>query len=343
MKRISLKTMLGLTVMTLLAQASQASIPKIIDWKGHLSWATIGVKQVKTTIYWEGPLGPEEEWGWMWDFETLQYNRPTNLIIVAYAELLPNGEGTADDLIKITTVHARDLNPYGENYQPNVFNATGFDPTDPPFVPMGDHTFVSRQGFPFNSNGYQTVPLGALPALLPDADLSGFGGNPANIVYLSRTIVPRSQFMISNGFQQFLGVVKLDGWIGSERSLNVVPLEIMLDSQALAEANLRGSGDTGVFLIPIPPSGQHSVRVKPHGFLAKRLNASNGVNGNGAVFTPGDTNNDNKIDDFDLSAVIFDFGSVGGQSGFTDLNGDGKVNDFDLAAVIFNFGERGDN
>jgi hypothetical protein len=54
---------------------------------------------------------------------------------------------------------------------------------------------------------------------------------------------------------------------------------------------------------------------------------------------PGDVDCSGCVDDADLAAVIFEFGSAeSGAFGNTDLNNDGIVDDADLAEVIFNFG-----
>ncbi len=50
----------------------------------------------------------------------------------------------------------------------------------------------------------------------------------------------------------------------------------------------------------------------------------------------GDVNGDGCVDDADLLAVLFAFGSTGG--GAEDVNNDGVVDDADLLTVLFNFG-----
>jgi len=52
---------------------------------------------------------------------------------------------------------------------------------------------------------------------------------------------------------------------------------------------------------------------------------------------PGDVNGDGCVDDIDLLAVLFAFGSYGTNLP-EDLNGDGTVDDADLLEVLFNFG-----
>jgi probable HAF family extracellular repeat protein len=53
----------------------------------------------------------------------------------------------------------------------------------------------------------------------------------------------------------------------------------------------------------------------------------------------GDTNGDGCVDDADLLAVLFAFGSAGtGDTRHEDINKDGIVDDADLLQVLFNFG-----
>lgn len=56
---------------------------------------------------------------------------------------------------------------------------------------------------------------------------------------------------------------------------------------------------------------------------------------------PADVNNDRVIDDADLLAVLFAFGTHGsGDTHHEDINKDGVVDDADLLTVLFNFGSR---
>jgi hypothetical protein len=54
--------------------------------------------------------------------------------------------------------------------------------------------------------------------------------------------------------------------------------------------------------------------------------------------TPGDVSGDNIIDDQDLLAVLFGFGSTDPD---LDITGDGRVDDADLLLVLFGFGQSG--
>jgi hypothetical protein len=52
----------------------------------------------------------------------------------------------------------------------------------------------------------------------------------------------------------------------------------------------------------------------------------------------GDVNANGCVDDADLLAVLFNFGSSGNNLGREDTNCDGRVDDADLLQVLFNFG-----
>lgn len=52
----------------------------------------------------------------------------------------------------------------------------------------------------------------------------------------------------------------------------------------------------------------------------------------------GDVNDDCRVDDADLLAVLFQFGNTGPFVGRADTNCDGRVDDADLLTVLFNFG-----
>jgi hypothetical protein len=69
------------------------------------------------------------------------------------------------------------------------------------------------------------------------------------------------------------------------------------------------------------------------------LNLSGAVQVNWAFPVAGDVNNDDTIDDADLLAVLFAFGSNDFEA---DANGDGVVDDADLLLVLFNFGASGE-
>jgi len=69
------------------------------------------------------------------------------------------------------------------------------------------------------------------------------------------------------------------------------------------------------------------------------LNLSGAVRADWVFPIGGDVNNDDIIDDADLLAVLFAFGSNDFEA---DANGDGVVDDADLLLVLFNFGASGE-
>jgi hypothetical protein len=85
----------------------------------------------------------------------------------------------------------------------------------------------------------------------------------------------------------------------------------------------------------ISPDGRHIVgwgyngtRRRQEAFLLSLPCASH----------QGDVNMDGCVDDADLLAILFAFGSTGSNVGRADINCDGVVDDADLLTVLFNFG-----
>jgi hypothetical protein len=143
---------------------------------------------------------------------------------------------------------------------------------------------------------------------------------------------------------EFTGTVKLKGWMGS--SISSVPVTLVIDGGAPSIIYLTGTGNTGTFVTQLPNSGSHTVQIKLGSYLSQTLTITtsgtpvsgtfDGSDHSGLI--PGDTNNDNIIDDFDFNTVITNFGSV---SSIGDSNGDEVVDDFDFTNIIVNFGSVG--
>lgn len=115
-------------------------------------------------------------------------------------------------------------------------------------------------------------------------------------------------------------------------------------------------GDRTVQTVSLPPaidalhaymasfeaSGRYTVVAKLEKHLSRRvdnLNLSGAVGVNWEFPIGGDVNDDDIIDDADLLAVLFAFGSNDFEA---DANGDGVVDDADLLMVLFNFGAVGE-
>jgi hypothetical protein len=86
----------------------------------------------------------------------------------------------------------------------------------------------------------------------------------------------------------------------------------VVDGGAAVSKSLTGSGSTGTFTVDLPNTGLYSVKVKA------AVTLSQTVSGTTPALVAGDFNQqcgdntgDNAIDDFDLNAVITNFGSIG--------------------------------
>jgi len=106
---------------------------------------------------------------------------------------------------------------------------------------------------------------------------------------------------------------------------------------------IRDNGNDASFLwrfqLPYNYFGNNSPSVGPDGTVyvaASRDNADAQVLYAFAPAPAGDINADGCIDDADLLAVLFAFGSTGCLP--EDVNGDGVIDDADLLEVLFNFG-----
>jgi hypothetical protein len=111
------------------------------------------------------------------------------------------------------------------------------------------------------------------------------------------------------------------GWV--YENLNQVYSNLLTDGSVLLVANA------------ISPDGRHIVgwgyngtRRRQEAFLLSLPCASH----------QGDVNMDGCVDDADLLAILFAFGSTGSNVGRADINCDGVVDDADLLTVLFNFG-----
>ena len=98
-------------------------------------------------------------------------------------------------------------------------------------------------------------------------------------------------------------------------------------------ANLLSGGSYFIAALEVSEDGRYIVG---YGY-----NAARGRNEGFLLDTwrVGDTNGDGCVDDADLLAVLFAFGSAGtGDTRHEDINKDGIVDDADLLEVLFNFG-----
>jgi hypothetical protein len=75
----------------------------------------------------------------------------------------------------------------------------------------------------------------------------------------------------------------------------------------------------------------------PDGAILREIEMGGGGEAGNSLPVPGDLDGNRCVDDSDLLAVLFAFGSTG-EGLDEDLTGDGVVDDVDLLIVLFNFG-----
>lgn len=127
-------------------------------------------------------------------------------------------------------------------------------------------------------------------------------------------------------------------------------------ANVMVEVQRRNPGETtpvATYYLPLSPSGKveipdavpagtWDIAVKAPGRLrdvAKSVKVPTHAVATFAL-TPGDANNDNRVDILDLNATLLAFGTAG--SAYTDVDGDGLVALGDLNLVLVGFGEQGE-
>ncbi len=137
------------------------------------------------------------------------------------------------------------------------------------------------------------------------------------------------------------GQARLAGRVGLPLG---IPLRLTLLQGSTAVQTIETTLDAyGRFSERVNAPGTYTVRAKAGSYLSLTLpNVSISTQGFASLplqFTVnGDVNGDDVIDDADLLAVLFAFGSDDPDA---DLNGDSVVDDADLLTVLFNFGAGG--
>jgi len=204
------------------------------------------------------------------------------------------------------------------------------------------------------ANLKKTVALGAhvLAAGSHTLTLEPIGQNAASTgmdAHIDRLVVAPSVAKFNVG-----GTVTPDAWMADyDYSYKVLRAAVYADD---------GTGNAGALITEKPvfvenfagmymwnvslPAGNYIIRLKAFQSLSSEIAVS--VDGSGDVYygdvplTLGDTNNDDRIDDYDLLAVSGDFGAApSGFNGQTDLTGDNMVDDYDLLQVSGWFGVAG--
>jgi probable HAF family extracellular repeat protein len=128
-------------------------------------------------------------------------------------------------------------------------------------------------------------------------------------------------------------VGEADNTSGYERAFRWTAQSGMQDLNQLYAVLLQDGSDL-LYAYAISPDGRYIVGV-----------GRNAATGRGEAYLldtwrRGDTNGDGCVDDSDLLAVLFAFGTPGtGQTRHEDINKDGIVDDADLLEVLFAFGQ----
>lgn len=179
----------------------------------------------------------------------------------------------------------------------------------------------------------------SIESLFSDPNVASVGGNPrwpnryhsgncatANDPRLTLTVNERRpncpvtiELRRTSGFGQLLGPV----FVGT--------------------ATTDASGVIRDYVLRGVTPGTYHLLVKPRSWLRKQISNVNLVSGSNVLSwnydTPGDGNDNNKVDEFDYGLLIQEFDTTSARS---DFNGDGIVDEFDYGMLIAHFGEYGD-
>jgi hypothetical protein len=167
----------------------------------------------------------------------------------------------------------------------------------------------------WNGRDPRTITLQEIPTSSGSFNASqalGISADGSTIVgYRRRQLQPRAARWRKTG----------SGWVYED--LNQVYSNLLRDGSVLQVANAISSD--GRHIVGL---GYNGTRGRQEAFLLTLPCASH----------QGDVDLSGCIDDADLLAILFAFGSSGSSAGRADTNCDGVVDDADLLTVLFNFG-----
>ena|ERR1039457_940242 len=127
--------------------------------------------------------------GVMWGSDTITFavpERPVSVGGLAFVDIQPF------DKFVITTVYGIDLNPSDPSLK-----LTGFNPGSPQLLPLSPEIFFSHFGTRYTSFSQDSVQLSNIGSVLPGFNLSSFAnGDPLSLLYVYRTQVPASEFVV---------------------------------------------------------------------------------------------------------------------------------------------------
>lgn len=150
------------------------------------------------------------------------------------------------------------------------------------------------------------------------------------------------------------GYLDVEGWIVDieiydQNDNLLVTLERRLPVKDPTYNDVDGPEDyTGLIGIPnlLPAGYSHEgiykfrFKLRDRPFVPKTVVLQTPSRGETVILACGDVNRDGRVNDADLLAILFAFGTTGDNLP-EDVNGDGAINDADLLAVLFNFGLEG--
>jgi len=190
-------------------------------------------------------------------------------------------------------------------------------------VEIGGDLVIEAAIFVWQWNGRdpRTITLQEIPTSPVSFDASqalGISADGNTIVGYQNTIVgfpPRTESRAARWRKTG------SGWVYED--LNQVYSNLLRDGSVLRVANAISSDGRHIV-----GWGYNGTRRRQEAFLLSLPCASH----------QGDVNMDGCVDDADLLAILFAFGSTGSNVGRADINCDGVVDDADLLTVLFNFG-----
>jgi hypothetical protein len=195
-------------------------------------------------------------------------------------------------------------------------NGSGSVEREPGEITTGAAIFVWQ----WNGRDPRTITLQEIPTSPISFDASqalGISADGSTIVGYRNAGSPRQPVRPRAARWRKTG----SGWVYED--LNQVYSNLLRDGSELQVANAISSDGRHIV-----GWGYNGTRRRQEAFLLSLPCASH----------QGDVNMDGCVDDADLLAILFAFGSTGSNVGRADINCDGVVDDADLLTVLFNFG-----
>lgn len=207
---------------------------------------------------------------------------------------------------------------------------------------------------------------GMLPLQSVDGQLTALtrDGSPATFTVENIKGISYAFFDATNGdyvatyspvtLASITGTVVLQGRPAAPNDAWKVPVKVDLYASGNTTTPLFTynvtTNESGVFTISNIPAGTYTIAVKG-GHTLRRVKANQVLTiGNNALnfgtLLEGDANNDNVVDEFDVSVLINTIYKILGEAGYdarADFNSDNIIDEFDISALINNIYQVGEN